>query len=310
MSQSFDWNKYLFAFFDFFLRNAIGIALSIIILMAISHFAVGIAGKYLHQEEKKHSVKKWIRYVTAIFGILWLLVLYNAQSGKNTSFYLFLIGIILAGIAISVRDVFSNMVGWGVIPSSKGFRQGDRIKIGQLTGDVIDIGLLRTMIAEIGGWVNADQSTGRLVSMPNSMALTNEIYNFTQAYEFIWDEIRIVVTFESDWRKAETIMEEVAFRDFEEKKEQIQERIRLAQSRFLLRFNFISPKVYVRIADSGVELTLRYMVQTRRRRTAQDWIAREILERFAQEKSIEFAYPTMRIYRLGDPVPKETSAHS
>jgi small-conductance mechanosensitive channel len=271
-------------------------------LIAVSQIAIGIVTKYVRHEEKSHAIRKWIRYITIVFGFAWLIVLYNAQTEKSSPFYLLLIGVFLAGVAISMRDVFSNIVGWFIIISSKGFRQGDRIRVGQVTGDVIDIGLLRTVLAEIGGWVNADQSTGRLVSMPNSAVLSQEIYNFTQGYEFIWDEIRVLVTFESDWQAAEKIMNEVASRDFEERKEQIQERLKLVRSRFLLRFNFISPKVYIRIADSGVELTLRYMVQARRRRTAQDTVSREILLKFAQEKKIEFAYPTMRVYRMGEDV--------
>jgi small-conductance mechanosensitive channel len=90
--------------------------------------------------------------------------------------------------------------------------------------------------------------------------------------------------------------------DFEEKKEQIQERLKRVRQQYLLRYNFISPKVYVRIADSGVELAIRYMVRARRRRTEEDALAREILSRFAADKHIEFAYPTTRFYRMGEEI--------
>ncbi len=302
MTQSFDWNRIVFVLIEFAQKNALGILLSFAILFIVARVAIGLTDRYVHQEEKKHAMRKWIKYITAIFGMAWILALYSMHTGKSSAFFLLLVGLFLAGIAISLRDVFSNVVGWIIIISSKGFRQGDRIRVGNLTGDVIDIGLLRTVLAEIGGWVGADQSTGRLVSMPNSMVLTHEIYNYTQGYDFIWDEIKILVTFESDWQKAEQIVTEVAMKDFEDKREQIQERLRRVQSRYLLRFNYISPKVYVRIADSGVELALRYMVRARRRRTMEDTVAREILNRFKEEKNIEFAYPTMRIYRMGEEV--------
>ncbi|MBD3391365.1 MAG: mechanosensitive ion channel [Chitinivibrionales bacterium] len=302
MTEPFQWNQILPALLEFLQDNILGIVLSLVVLLIVSGIATGITNKYVEPAEKKLAIRKWIRYITFIFGLAWLLVLYGSHTGTNTPMFLFVVGMFLAGVAISMRDVFSNFVAWTIIASGKGFSQGDRIRIGSLTGDVIDVGLLRTVLAEIGDWVGADQSTGRLVSMPNSMVLTHEIYNYTQGYDFIWDEVKILVTFESDWQKAEEIMTEVAFKDFEEKREQIQERLKRVRSRYLLRFNYISPKVYVRIADSGVELALRYMVRTRRRRTLEDFVAREILNRFAQEKKIDFAYPTMRFYRMGEEV--------
>jgi small-conductance mechanosensitive channel len=293
-----DTNELLLAFLAFFSKNALGILVSAGIILAISQVAIEIVNKKVKDERKAHAMRKWIRYLAAIFCVVWLIVLYSAQTERSSPLYLLLIGLFLAGIAISMRDVFSNVVGWFLIMSHKGFKQGDRIKVGNITGDVIDIGLLRTMLAEIGGWVKADQSTGRLVSIPNSMIISNEIYNFTQGYEYIWDEISILVTYESDWRRAEKIITEIAMKDFEEKKEHIQEKLKMVRSKYLLRYNFISPKVYVRIADSGVELTLRYMVPARRRRTAQDTINREILAAFSEEKTVELAYPTIRQFRM------------
>jgi hypothetical protein len=95
--------------------------------------------------------------------------------------------------------------------------------------------------------------------------------------------------------------------DFEQKKDQIQERLKKVRSRFLLRYNYITPKVYVRIAESGIELALRYMVRARRRRTVEDAVSRNILKRFYQEKTIDFAYPTMRVYRMGENAPGSVS---
>ena len=234
---------------------------------------------------------------------MWVLILYNSHIQEDTPFYLFVISILIAGIAISMRDIFSNFVGWLVVISSKGFKNGDRIKIGTVMGDVIDVGIVRTIIAEIGGWVQADQSTGRLISIPNSMVIGQEVYNYTKVYDFIWDEIRVLITFESNWEKAESIINEIAMKDFEEIKDQIKERLKRVKRDYLLRFNYITPKVYVSIKDSGIELALRYMVRVRERRTLNDSVSRNILCRFDREADIDFAYPTMRIYKHGEQAP-------
>lgn len=282
-----------------FLRGNIiilcGLLLIIIILERVASF---LADRYVNDDERRHVLKKWLRYLALFFGFFCILFLYGTYAQKDT---FFLVGLFLAGIAISLRDVFSNFVGWLVINSQKGFKHGDRIKIGTVvSGDVIDIGVLRTTLVEIGEWVDADQSTGRLVTVPNSLVLSNAVHNFTEGHDLIWNEFKVLVTFESDWETAEKIMVEIAQADFEGKKEFIIERLRRVRKRYLLRYNFITPKVYVKIADSGVLLTLRYMVRARRRRTMDDTISREILRRFAMEPSVEFAYPTMRLFRADE----------
>ena len=302
MEQSSNWHTLYRTLIEFIQQEALGIVLAIILIIAVGRIISSAISRYIQNDQKKLELKKWTRYITASFVLIWILILYNSHIQKDTPFFLFIIGILLAGIAISMRDVFSNIVGWLVIISGKGFKNGDRIKIGSITGDVIDIGIFRTVIAEIGEWVAADQSTGRLISMPNSIVLKQEICNYTQGYDFIWDEIRVLITFESNWQKAEEIMNEIALKDFNEKKEQIQERLKKVKRNFLLRFNYITPKVYVDIKDSGVELALRYLVRVRRRRTIEDYVAREILTHFQKESDIDFAYPTMRIYKPDGPL--------
>ena len=298
--ESIPWNEILSTAIRFLRNNILGIILPVIAVLAFGRIIVGLVNRFVTGEEQKFAYRKWIRYITAFMAIFWVVVLYSIHMTGDTPLFLFIISIFLAAVAISMRDVFSNFVGWLIINSSKGFRSGDRIKVGSVAGDVIDIGILRTLIAEIGDWVQADQSTGRLVTLPNSYVLHHEIVSYTYGHDFIWHEIRILVTFESNWAKAESIMLEIAQKDFEQKKEQIQERLKGVRRKFLLRYNFISPKVYTKIADSGVELSLRTMVRARRRRTLEDTHARDILKRFGAEPDIEFAYPTMRIFRQGE----------
>ncbi len=298
--ESIPWNEFLSTALRFLRNNILGIILPVIAILAFGRVLVELVNRFATGDEQKFTYRKWIRYVTAFLAIFWVVVLYSIHMTGDTPLLLFIISIFLAAVAISMRDVFSNFVGWLIINSSKGFRAGDRIKVGSIAGDVIDIGILRTLIAEIGDWVQADQSTGRLITLPNSRVLHNEIVSYTYGHDFIWHEIRILVTFESNWAKAEDIMMEIAQKDFEQKKEHIQERLKGVRRKFLLRYNFISPKVYTRIADSGVELSLRTMVRARRRRTLEDALAREILRRFTAESDIEFAYPTMRIFRQGE----------
>ncbi|MBD3315431.1 MAG: mechanosensitive ion channel [Chitinivibrionales bacterium] len=301
MTDGTDWRTFFPSFVEFIQTNGLVLLVSIVAILLIGHIITTLTNRYVRQEEIQHGIRKWVRYAT-LFAVVAAIVVsyYNSQVKRETPFFLFLVGLFLAGVALSMRDVFSNIVGWLVIVSNRGFKSGDRIKIGNLSGDVIDIGMLRTIVAEVGDWVHADQSTGRLVSVPNSMVLSHEVYNYTQGYDFIWNEMRVLVTFESDWERAEAIMLEVANEDFRQKRHHIQERLSKVRRRYLLRYNYISPTVYTKVADSGVELALRYMVRARRRRTVEDAFSREILRRFAREPRVAFAYPTIRMYRAGE----------
>ncbi len=293
--NSFDWRTFSTGILTFIQGNIVALAGLLLVIVILERVATLLADRYVSDDLRRHSLKKWLRYTALFFGFLSILFLYGTYAHKDT---FFVVGLFLAGIAISLRDVFSNFVGWLIINSQKGFSHGDRITIGKIvSGDVIDIGVLRTTLVEIGEWVHADQSTGRLVTIPNSLILTNTVHNYTEGHDLIWNELVIMVTFESDWEKAEKIILDLAEKDFEEKKDSILERLRKVRRRYLLRYNFVTPKVYVTVAESGVQLSLRYMVSARRRRTMDDLFSREILRQFALEPSISLAYLTMRIYR-------------
>ena len=300
--DSIDWRSFTSGILEFIQGNIIALAGLLLVIVILERVASLLADRYVNNDERRHVLKKWLRYVALFFGFLCILFLYGTYAHKDT---FFVVGLFLAGIAISLRDVFSNFVGWLIINSQKGFSHGDRITIGGVvSGDVIDIGVLRTTLVEIGEWVHADQSTGRLVTIPNSLILNHPVHNYTEGHDLIWNELLITVTFESDWEKAEKIILEIAEKDFEMKKDSILERLRKVRKRYLLRYNFVTPKVYVTVADSGVQLSLRYMVSARRRRTMDDEFSREILRQFAKESSISLAYPTMRIYRNNESAEK------
>jgi small-conductance mechanosensitive channel len=294
MGPEFDWSGFVAAGLEFIRNNALGLALTLAIIFALYRVVVHLANRYLSDTPARLAVIKWSGYVALWFSGLWVLIVYGIHRQKDL---FFLIGIFLAATAFSLRDVFSNFIGWTVIMSSRSFRERDRIRIDDVSGDVIDIGLFRTVIAEIGEWVEADQSTGRLVTIPNKFVLERPVYNYTQGHDYLWNEFKVMVTFDSDWEKAEKIVLKVVEDDFNQQQEQIRERLHRARRRLDLTYTYITPKVYVTIADSGVLLTARYLVRARRRRTLDDVVTREVLRRFGGEKSIDFAYPSHAIYR-------------
>ena len=248
----------------------------------------------LESDEATFRVRKTSRYAAVTVAIIGLGSIWLSQLGGIGSY----IGILSAGIAIALSDVLKNLAGWVYIMLRRPFKPGDRVEIGDHAGDVIDIRLFRFSLLEIRNWIDADQSTGRILHIPNGMLFTHAAANFTEGFPFIWHEVPVTVTFESDWERAREIVQAVidehapdpeaagAVADLER-----------ASEHYFIRYRHLTPTVYVRALDSGVQLTGRLLVPARQRRGVDTDVWTGILRAFSAEASVELAYPTLRTYR-------------
>jgi small-conductance mechanosensitive channel len=206
------------------------------------------------------------------------------------------LGLISAGLAIALQGLILDFVGWLFIMFRRPFRVGDRIEIGKFAGDVIDLRVFQFSMIEIGNWVDADQSTGRIINVPNRQVFSEVLANFSSGFEFIWNEIAILLTFESDWKKAKRILEAVAETHGQALTKNAQEEIKKASRKYLIFYKNLTPRVYTSVKDSGVLLTLRYICDPRRRRGSAEAIWETVLEKFSECDDIDYAYPTIRTY--------------
>jgi len=242
--------------------------------------------------QRRYVINKTFNYV---FGIIFVIAIISIWFGGLTSWSAYL-GLVSAGLAIALQDPLVNLAGWLFLSVRKPFTVGDRIEISGQRGDVIDIRLFQFSLIEIGNWVDADQSTGRIIHVPNGWVFKHNLANYTSGFRFIWDEIAVMVTFESDWRKAKEILGGIATKHAAIKDEEALEQVRRASRKYMIFFQHLSPIVWTSVADSGVVLTMRYICEPRRRRSTSTVIWEDILTAFAAEESIDFAYPTTRFY--------------
>jgi small-conductance mechanosensitive channel len=240
----------------------------------------------------RYRWKKTSQYVTVtlaavIVGMIWI------QGFRSLATYL---GLLSAGLAIALRELVANFVGWAFILWRRPFEVGDRIQIGDTAGDVIDLRIFQFTLLEIGNWVDADQSTGRVIHVNNGKVFTESLANFSKGFQYIWNEIAVLVTFESDWGKAKEILAEIATKYGEELSTSAEEKVQEAARRFMIFYSKLTPTVYTSVRDCGVLLTIRYLCDPRRRRSTEESIWEEILHAFADNDDIDFAYPTQRFY--------------
>ena len=232
---------------------------------------------------------------------LYITVLIIVFSLANTWLQIFgsvgtFLGLISAGIAIALKDPLVNMVAWAFILIRQPFKVGDRVQIGNIAGDVIDIRLFQFSLNEIGNWVDADQSTGRIVHIPNGIVFTEPQSNYTAGFEYIWNEIPVLLTFESNWKKAKQILTDIVNHHGVHLSLEAEKQLKEVAKKFLIFYTKLTPRVYTNVKDSGVMLTLRYMCNPRQRRMTEEQIWEDILNQFAECSDIDFAYPTQRFY--------------
>ena len=237
----------------------------------------------------------WNKTLRTATVILALIVLSRIWFGIFESVGTF-IGLLSAGLAIAFKDLLVNIGGWLFITTRKPFKIGDRVQIGDVTGDVIDIRLFQSSVIEVGNWVDADQSTGRIIHIPNGLVFTVWQANYTEGFEYIWDEIPVLLTFESDWKKAKNILTSIVNDKTISLTKEAQRQIKDASKKFMIFYHTLTPIVYTSVKDSGVLLTIRYICQVKKRRGTEEVIWEAILEEFAKHKDIDFAYPTTRFY--------------
>ncbi len=264
----------------------------IFFLWLIRTIIIRIVWKKIENPQSRYRWQKNTIYIAVFLGIF-LISRQWLEGIQSLATYL---GLLSAGLAIALKDIIASMVGWLFIMWRSVFVVGDRIEIGNYKGDIVDIRLFKFTMLEIGNWVDADQSTGRLLDIPNSMIFTDILANYSKGFQFIWNEIPILVTFESDWKEAKSILLEIASKHAEHFSKSAGEKIKQANKKFLISYTNLKPTVYTGIKDSGVMLTIRYLIGPRKRRNSEQQILEELLEEFSKHNDIDFAYPTQRYY--------------
>ncbi len=272
--------------------NLFATILVVLLLWLIRLTIIKIVNKRTEDVRTRYIWRKTTTYVVAVVGILIIGRIWFIGFQTLTTF----IGIFSAGLAIALKDAISNFAGWIYISWRRPFIVGDRIQIGDFAGDVIDINMFDFTLLEIGNWVKADQSTGRMLHIPNGKVFVEPVANYSQGFPFIWNEIPVLLSYESNWRKAKEILYEIIEQHTMKLSQKAEQKIREASEKFLIYYKKLSPIIYTTTQASGILLTLRYLCPPRERRGSEDAIWREILSRFAEHDDIELAYPTTRIY--------------
>ncbi len=269
-------------------------AVVVVIGIVLGHLLGYLLGRRTDDPYARYYARKLARYATAVVVVVVLAVVWHAFAGRVGV----VLGLATAGLAFAMQEVVGAVAGWFNILSGRIFRVGDRIEMGGVRGDVIDITPLRTKVMEIGS-ANSDdtpvrgrQYTGRIVAISNKATFTEPVYNYSAVFEFIWEELTFSVAHGSDWPTAERILTEEAQRV--SASEGAQEAIRHMARRYPVPRAEVEPRVYATATDNYLELAARFVVPVRTARTVKDELTRTVLDGF-QAAGIEVASTTQDV---------------
>lgn len=239
----------------------------------------------------RYQWRRTLSFLTPFISTLIIIIIWISAIDQFGAF----LGLITAGLAIAFKDPLTNLAGWLFIVFRKPFVVGDRVQIGKNTGDIIDIRLFQFTILEIGNWVDADQSTGRIIHLPNGKVFQEAQANYSSGFRYIWNEIPVTITFESDWIKAKETLNKIINNHAENITNQVKQEIIEASKQYKIHYTYLTPIVYTSVREHGVRLTIRYLCSPQARRNSENDIWQEILVAFRAQE-IYFAYPTTRFY--------------
>jgi small-conductance mechanosensitive channel len=258
----------------------------------------------IKDSKTKYSFKKVISiiYVVVFAGVviqIWV---------TNTDAMLVSYGLLAAGIAVSLQDLFKDFVGGIIIFTTGLYRVGDRIEIESTCGDVIDIGILYTTLLEIQEWVKGDQATGRLTVVPNGYVLSKAVNNYTKDHNFIWDEIVLPITYDSDWKIAKEKLISIGNAETSSMAAQAETEMSSIMEKYYFSKREVEPRVFLALTDNWISLTLRYITDVRKRRAVRDRLYQHILKEVeGSGGAIRIASESTTITNLPGPPTKQGS---
>ncbi|MEA5508485.1 mechanosensitive ion channel domain-containing protein [Crocosphaera sp. UHCC 0190] len=273
------------------------IAIGIVLINVIFRYLSRSLPRYITDSDISYYLRKVITFIGYLAIVLFVTIVFSDRLGQLTVVF----GVIGAGVAFALQEVIASIAGWLAISLGQFYNPGDRIQLGGIMGDVIDISILRTTVMEIGAWVKADLYNGRIVRIANSFVFKEPVYNYSADFPFVWDEIVIPVKYGSDHHLAREILQRVAEEVVGEYVPHANTHWKEMVHKYLIENARVEPAVTLVTTDNWMEFTLRYVVDYKSRRVKRDQLFTRILDEFLMTGD-RVAYASTTFHLVETPV--------
>lgn len=259
----------------------------VLLVLLLGRLLRAAAGVVLRRRRDARLAFWWRQGIGVMTGVVMLIGITSIWFDDPTRLATAL-GLVTAGLAFALQKVVTALAGYAVILRGRTFNVGDRISMGGVRGDVVALGFLQTTILEMGQppsvqeaepamWVRSRQYTGRIVTVSNASVFDEPVFNYTREIAYLWEEIVLPIPYEADPETAEQVLLRAAQRHAVPPEEVRQGALRELQRRYLVAAPDTAPRVFYRITDNWLELTLRFIVRDHGIREVKDAMTREIL---------------------------------
>lgn len=253
--------------------RVIAVALGLGLIALLTRTARRALDRRIEHDPARYRSRKLVSFLGYLAGALYLAVVFDEQlRGLVVA-----LGVAGAGIALALQEVVASVAGWLAISFGRLYKVGDRIRIDGISGDVIDIGVLRTTLMETGDWVDADQYNGRIVRIANSAALKLPVYNESGRFPFLWDELRLALPLGADLESVRSVLLLAASRASGEHIAAAHTRLRTLSREVLIADTETRPQVRFALRREGLECTVRYVTAAAHRSEVRDRLATLLL---------------------------------
>lgn len=275
-----------------FFGRLLAAAIGIVLIFILSRFLQRSLSAYVHDVDTRYKARKFVGFLAFGAGIVVVATVFSDRLGGLTVAF----GVAGAGIAFALQEVIASVAGWVAVTLGGFYSPGDRVQLGGIKGDVIDVSILRTTIMEVGEWVAGDLYTGRIVRVANSFVFKEPVYNYSGDFPFLWDEITLPVRYGSDWVLARTMLRELVDEVLSGYAEEVKDSWAEMVGRYRIEHANVEPMITLRATDNWIEFTVRYVVDYRKRRWMKDHLFTRILEEVDKsENRIRLASATFEL---------------
>lgn len=273
-------NKFWIALKDWIFDPTVGKILTVIVgFIVIRVLALAVQRVLLvrvENNDNRYRLRKLVNFVGTLIAITLVTIVFSNKLGSLTVAF----GVAGAGIAFALQEVIASVAGWVAISFGNFYSVGDRVQLGGISGDVIDIGVLRTTLMETGQWVKADLYNGRIVRIANSFVFKEPVFNYSGDFPFLWDEITVPVKYGSDYKLAREILQKIADDAVVGLIPEAKKTWRGMVNKYRIEDARIEPMVTLIANDNWLEFTIRYVTDFKRRRSTKDALFTRIMEEF------------------------------
>lgn len=250
------------------------VVLLIIIAVLFDALLARAFNRFGNDNRKLHHLRLLTSLIIQVLALcLILIVIFGPPPQLST-----IIGLVTAGLTVVLKDFIVAICGWFVLIGKNGVRVGDWVEINGVAGEIVKVGLFRTVLMETGNWTAAGHPTGRRVTFFNSFAIEGQYFNFSTVGQWLWDEVRVNVPAGDNLQEDSDRIVNIVNHEIGDASEQAEKEWKRAAGSYSLKNFSAAPNVSVRPVDGSIEVTVRYVARASERLGTRSRIYQKLIE--------------------------------